>query len=161
MRPFRESDLDAYAAMLMTPEVQRWLHIPPSFDRDLAWQQMAVWLGQWELRGTGQWALEEKTTGAFVGRAGLHRPEREDWPGIECGWTLHPQHWGKGYATEAGAASVEYAFAHHDVDALYSIILHENIGSQNVARRLGFEPWEERLFKFFPEAPHKIWRRGR
>ena len=35
---------------------------------------MAQQLGQWELRGTGQWALEEKASGAFVGRAGMHFP---------------------------------------------------------------------------------------
>ena len=63
----------------------------------------------------------------------MHWPERADWPGIEIGWAFHPRHWGKGYATEAGAASVEYAFAHHDVDALYSVILPENKRSQ--ARR--------------------------
>ena len=104
---------------------------------------MAQRLGQWELRGTGQWALEEKASGAFVGRAGTHWPERDDWPGIEIGWALHPDHWGKGYATEAGAAAVEYAFAHHDVDALYSVILPENTASQAVARRLGFTLWRD------------------
>jgi [ribosomal protein S5]-alanine N-acetyltransferase len=119
---------------------------------------MAHWLGQWELRGTGQWALEEKATGAFAGRAGLHRPERPDWPGIELGWALHPDHWGKGYATEAGAAARDYAFGHHDVDAIYSLILHENTRSQAVARRLGFTPWEERVLAFFPSLPHVIWR---
>jgi RimJ/RimL family protein N-acetyltransferase len=119
---------------------------------------MASWLGQWELRGTGQWALEEKSTGAFVGRAGSHWPERDGWPGIEIGWSLHPDHWGNGYATEAGAAARDHAFAHHDVDALYSVILPENTRSQAVARRLGFTPWQERTFAFFPEMPHVIWR---
>ena len=87
-----------------------WLHIPESLDRSDAWQQMAWFLGQWELRGTGHWALEEKNSGQFVGRAGLHRPERHDWPGVEVGWVLHPDYWGKGYATEAGAAAVRYGF---------------------------------------------------
>jgi RimJ/RimL family protein N-acetyltransferase len=158
LRPFRESDLDAYTALLQTPEVRASLHLPDDIGREQAWQQMAMWLGQWELRGTGQWALEEKSSGTFVGRAGTHRPERADWPGIEVGWTLHPEHWGKGYATEAGAASVRYAFAHHDVDALYSVILPENRASRAVARRLGFEPWQERTLSFFPSMPHMIWR---
>ena len=59
-------------------------------------------------------------------------------PGIEIGWALHPDHCGKGYTTEAGAAAVEYTFAHHDVDALYSVILPENPRRRPVARRLGF-----------------------
>jgi RimJ/RimL family protein N-acetyltransferase len=91
----------------------------------------------------------------------MHRPARDEWPGIEIGWALHPDHWGKGYATEAGAASVQYAFAHHDVDAIYSCILAENTRSQAVARRLGFTPWEERVLSHFPSMPHMIWRLAR
>jgi ribosomal-protein-alanine N-acetyltransferase len=144
--------------MMQTPQVRASLYVPDDYGPENAWQQMAMWLGQWQLRGTGQWALEEKATGTFVGRAGSHRPERDDWPGIEIGWALHPDQWGKGYATEAGAAAVEHAFANHDVDALYSCILEENTASQAVAKRLGFTPWEKRTMKFFPLKPHMIWR---
>jgi RimJ/RimL family protein N-acetyltransferase len=159
MRPFREDDLDAYTAVLQTPEVRSWLLLPDDIDREEAWQQMARWLGQWELRGTGQWALEERATGAFVGRAGSHWPERAEWPGIEIGWTLHPDYWGKGYATEAGAVAVEHAFATHpDVDALYSCIRLDNGASQSVAKRLGFTEWEKRTFSWIPDTPHMIWR---
>jgi RimJ/RimL family protein N-acetyltransferase len=158
LRPFRESDLEAYTAVLQAPEVRASLHLPDDIGREQAFSQMAGWLGQWQLRSTGQWALQEKATGEFVGRAGSHWPEREDWPGIEIGWTLHPDHWGKGFATEAGAAARDHVFAHHDVDAIYSVILHENKASQAVARRLGFTPWEERTFASFPSLPHMIWR---
>ncbi len=158
LRPFREDDVDAYTAVLQAPEVRAALHLADDVGRYEAWLGMAQQLGQWELRGTGQWALEERSTGAFVGRAGMHFPARADWPGIEIGWTLHPDHWGKGYATEAGAAARDYAFAYHDVDALYSVILPENAPSQAVARRLGFTPWEERVLSFFPSMPHVVWR---
>jgi [ribosomal protein S5]-alanine N-acetyltransferase len=93
LRPFREDDVDAYAALLQTPEVRAALHLPAGVGRGEAWLGIAQTLGQWELRGTGQWALEEKASGAFVGRAGTHSPERADWPGIEVGWALHPDHW--------------------------------------------------------------------
>jgi len=158
LRPFRDDDVDAYTTMLRTPQVRASLHLPDDIGPEQAWQQMAMWLGQWQLRGTGQWALEEKATGQFVGRAGSHWPLRAGWPGIEIGWTLHPDHWGKGYATEAGAAARDHAFASHDVDALYSVILPENLPSQAVARRLGFVPWEERALPHVPELVHVIWR---
>ncbi|MDP9333876.1 MAG: GNAT family N-acetyltransferase [Actinomycetota bacterium] len=158
LRPFREEDVDAYAAVLQTRQVRASLHLPDDVGREQAWLGIAQQLGQWELRGTGQWALEEQATGTFVGRAGMHFPERADWPGIEIGWALHPDHWGKGFATEAGAAAVEYAFVHHPVDALYSVILPENTASQAVARRLGFTLWEQRTFSHFPAIPHGIWR---
>jgi RimJ/RimL family protein N-acetyltransferase len=116
LRPFRESDVDAYTAVLQTPEVRRSLYLPDDIGPEQAWLQMATTLGQWQLRNTGQWALEEKDTGTFVGRAGSFWPHRDDWPGIELGWALHPDHWGKGYATEAGAAARQWVFAHHDVE---------------------------------------------
>ena len=157
LRPFKDDDVDDYFGVLDSPEVRRWLHIPESLDRSDAWQQLAWFVGQWELRGTGHWALEEKKSGQFVGRAGLHRPERHDWPGVEVGWLLHPDYWGRGYATEAGAAAVRYGFEDLQVDKLFSCILPENHRSQAVAKRLGFEFLEERVLAFFPKLPHGIW----
>ena len=101
---------------------------------------MAQWRGQWELRGSGQWAVTERSTGAFVGRAGLHRPEVADWPGLEVGWALRPSYWGKGYATEAGRRSIAYAFEAMGADEVFSVILPSNERSQAVARRLGLIP---------------------
>ena len=56
LRPFRDDDLDDYFAVLDTPEVRRWLHLPAGLTRSDAWQRMAGFMGQWALRGTGQWA---------------------------------------------------------------------------------------------------------
>src|ERR1700760_3065525 len=87
LRPFSESDLEAYTATLQSEPVRTSLHLAETVGRWDAWSQMAAWLGQWELRGTGQWAVEERATGVFVGRAGLHHPAHDDWPGVEIGWT--------------------------------------------------------------------------
>jgi RimJ/RimL family protein N-acetyltransferase len=157
MRPFREEDLDAYTAMLRSEPVRRALHLPDTVSREDAWQQMAAFSGQWHLRNHGPFALEERATGRFVGRAGPHRPERADWPGIEIGWTLDPSVWGRGYATEAGGAAIDWVFAHHNVDVLYSMILAENSASQAVARRLGFRPGTTKVWSFFTDAPHTAW----
>jgi len=157
LRPMEESDLDAYTEMLATPEVGAALHLS-GVSRSDAWLGMAQWRGQWELRGSGQFAVEERSTGSFVGRAGLNRPERDDWPGLEVGWALHPGWWGRGYATEAGAASLAYAFDVMGVPEAFSVILPENVASQAVARRLGLSLVEERVLSSYPAAPHGIWR---
>jgi RimJ/RimL family protein N-acetyltransferase len=158
LRPFREADLDAYTAVLTAEPVRAAMHMPDSVGRTEAWMSMASWLGQWELRGVGNWALEERATGTFVGRAGLNWPERADWPGIEVGWMLHPDRWGRGYATEAGARAIAYAFDELGARELFSVILPENHRSIAVARRLGFHLHEERVLSHFPSAPHGIWR---
>ena len=161
LRPFRDDDLEAYFAIHDTPEVRASLHLPASFDRDEAWKQLALWNGQWTLRHSGQWGVELTATGELIGRAGTHRPERSGWPGLEVGWTLHPARWGRGYATEAGAAAVAWAFEHHDVDELVSVILPDNTASQAVATRLGFRWREDRLLPHFTQIPHGIWVRPR
>ena len=157
LRPFRDDDLDDYFAMMDTPEVRRWLHLSDKFDRDAAWAQMAGLVGQWTLRGTGYWALEERSASRFVGSAGLYNPVRVDWPGVEVGGTLDPSSWGNGYATEAGIAARDHGFGELGVDRLYSCILPDNLASQAVARRLGFTLLEERVMAWYPDAPHGIW----
>lgn len=161
LRPFREDDLDAYHAVIASPQVVTALASARVPTRDDAWEQMAVFLGQWALRGHGQWALEERASGRLVGRAGLHQPERVDWPGLEVGWTLHPAAWGNGYATEAGRAAISYAFGVLDRDEVVSIIAGSNTRSQSVARRLGMTWGEDRLMAWAPDAPLGIWRRHR
>lgn len=157
LRPLAEDDLDRYLEIHTTAEVRASLHLPDTFDRFDAWHQIAVWRGQWALRNSGNWAVESKATGELIGRAGTHRPERLEWPGLEVGWTFDPAHWGKGYATEAGRAAVAWGFANHSVDELVSCILPANQPSQAVAQRLGFTLREERTLPFFPEIPHGIW----
>ncbi len=158
LRPLEESDLDAFTGLMATPEVRAALHLSAVWSRREAWLAMAQWRGQWELRGSGHFAVEERATGSFVGRAGLHRPEQDDWPGLEVGWTLHPDWWGMGYATEAGAASLAYAFDVMGEPEVFSVILPENLASQAVAQRLGLSLVGERVLSSYPAAPHGIWR---
>ncbi len=158
LRAFSEADLERYFEIHSAPEVRASLHIPDTFSREDAWNQMARWMGQWTMRRSGNWAVELKATSELIGRAGTHRPgQRPGWPGLECGWTFDPAHWGEGYATEAGRATVEWAWANHDDDEIFSVILPENSPSQAVARNLGFTLREERLIPFFPTAAHGIW----
>ena len=160
LRPFREDDLDAYHAVIASDEVVAALTAPTVPTRADAWEQMALFLGQWELRGHGQWAVTERATGRLVGRAGLHQPERPEWPGLEVGWTLLPASWGRGYATEAGAAAIAYAFDTLERDEVVSVIAPDNARSQAVARRLGLRWVEDRTMAWSP-ARLGIWRRRR
>ncbi len=135
LRALGPRDLDAYAAMYADPEVMRFLEHGRPLDRGAAWRSMAVHLGHWRLRGYGQWALVERSSGELVGRAGLWQPE--GWPGLEVGWLLARRHWGRGFATEAGGAAVAYAFEVVGVDRVVSLIRPENGASIRVAERLG------------------------
>lgn len=135
LRALRLDDLDAFARMYADPEVMRFLEQGAPLDRAAAFRAIAAHLGHWQLRGFGQWALEDRATGAFIGRAGLWQPE--GWPGLEVGWVLDRAAWGHGYATEAGHAAIDYAFEVLQADEVISLIRPQNIGSIRVAERLG------------------------
>lgn len=134
LRPFRESDFEAYAEMCSDHEVMRYL-TGSTFSRLDAWRHLAIIVGHWQLRGYGMWAVEEKETGELVGRIGFYNPE--GWPGFELGWTLIRNRWGRGYATEGARAALAHAFTDMDRDHVISVIYPENLASIRVAERLG------------------------
>lgn len=135
MRGFREEDLDEWAAISADPEVTRWVGDDDGLSREDAWRQMAYFLGHWELRGCGQWALVERDGGRLVGRAGLMYPEA--WPGLEVGWLVAREFWGRGYAPEAGRASMDWARDALGADHIISLIEDANERSARVAEKLG------------------------
>lgn len=136
LRSFKETDLDQYAEMCADPEVMRFISTGGKvLSRAESWRNMAMVIGHWTLRGYGLWAVEEKASKLMIGRVGLWQPE--GWPGLEVGWTLLKSAWGKGYATEAGKASINYGFEVLKQPSLISLIDPKNYASQKVATRLG------------------------
>jgi RimJ/RimL family protein N-acetyltransferase len=133
MRGWRQEDFDAYAASSADAHVQRFLGGPQ--DRDESWRSFAMQVGHWHLRGYGQWALERRADGRLLGRAGLWYPD--GWFGLEVGWKLHRDAWGHGYATEAAAASLAWAWDNVGADRIISVIHPDNAASLRVAGRLG------------------------
>jgi RimJ/RimL family protein N-acetyltransferase len=153
LRGWREEDFEPFAAMMAQPEVARFLTVDrmPQ-DRNAAWRGMAIFVGHWAILGFGMFVVEEKASGAFVGRVGPWRPE--GWVGFELGWGLDRRFWGKGYATEAARAAGDWAFDSFPIDQLVSLIHVDNTASQNVAKRLGERPGAQTLHA---GMPHVIW----
>jgi RimJ/RimL family protein N-acetyltransferase len=141
LRGWRRRDLEAHAEMSADPEVMRYIGDGKVLDRGQSWREIAMHIGHWALRGYGQWALERKEDGASLGRAGLWNPP--GWPGLEVGWKLARHAWGQGYATEGGAAAIEWAWATLDAPRLISVIQPGNERSIRVAERLGMRRLEE------------------
>ena len=71
--------------MMADPDVTRYLADGRPLSRGDAWRQLAMIIGHWELRGFGLWAVEERSSGAFLGRIGCFEPE--GWPGFEIGYS--------------------------------------------------------------------------
>jgi ribosomal-protein-alanine N-acetyltransferase len=132
---FAERHFEAYASMLADPTSTRFVGDGEPLDRMNAWRSMAMLLGHWALRSYGMWAIEQKETGQFIGRVGLHQPE--GWPDLELGWMLMANHRGHGYATEGGRAALDFAFRTMNSPRVVSLIRSDNTAFERVARRLG------------------------
>ena len=139
LRPIAPEDVEPHCALMADPEIARFLTVdkrPQS--RNAAWRAFASYLGHWTLRGYGFFSVFEKATGDWVGRVGPWMPE--GWPGLECGWAIRRESWGRGYAPEAAVAAIRWIFATQpQLDRIISIIDPQNSNSQSVAEKVGEE----------------------
>ncbi|MEO8401319.1 MAG: GNAT family N-acetyltransferase [Gammaproteobacteria bacterium] len=80
----------------------------------------------------------EKTSGKFVGRAGLiHLAFDETQPDIEVAYALTQESWHKGYATELCRALIAWGFKHLAVEKLVGVIEPKNEASRHVLEKAG------------------------
>jgi RimJ/RimL family protein N-acetyltransferase len=133
LRALHADDLEGFASMHADPEVMRNLGTGQTRTPAESFDMMARMLGQWDLRGYGMFAIEEASTGAFAGRAGILHPL--SWPEPELAYGLSRPFWGRGYATEAARAIRDWGFARGL--AMASFILPGNDASAAVVRKLG------------------------
>ncbi len=137
LRPLRSDDTDAFSAMNADPEVMRYF--PACLDRDETEALTIRMERHLERHGFGWWALEVRDGATFIGFAGLLHPafQAHFTPCVEIGWRLARAHWGKGYATEAARACLDFAFGELGLDEVVSMAVVDNLRSRAVMERLG------------------------
>ena len=133
LRPIRVEDFDAYAEFMADPESARF--IGGTQSRPLAWRGFLQLAGAWQLQGFSMFSVLSSETGEWIGRVGPWVPE--GWPGTEVGWGILRRQCGRGFATEAAIASIDWAFATLGWDEVIHCIAPDNHASQAVAARLG------------------------
>ena len=133
LRPPEAQDLDGFAELVADEDSARFIGgVQP---RPVAWRQLCVMAGSWATQGFAMFSVIDKTSGRWIGRVGPWLPE--GWPGTEVGWSLLRSAWGKGYAVEGAAATIDWAFDHLGWDEVVHCIDPDNIRSAAVAERLG------------------------
>jgi RimJ/RimL family protein N-acetyltransferase len=165
LRGWRTDDFEPYAAMLADPGTARFITRKgePLSKREV-WTEMAFLIGHWQILGHGMFVVEERASGAFVGRIGPLAPPA--WPDFEIAWGLAASACGKGYAQEAARAAITWSFETFPLDRIISIIHPLNVASQRVAERVGecrtavrFTPFREPCDIW--ELRREDWLRGR
>ena len=130
-----EADRDVAARWNADPEFTH--HLAGVQTREQSDAGFDRWQRHWDEHGFGLLVIEWRETGEPIGRTGpqFHRI----WPhDPEVGWALDPAWWGRGIATEAGAASVAWTFGELDFPRVVSITTEANTASRRVMAKLGF-----------------------
>jgi [ribosomal protein S5]-alanine N-acetyltransferase len=160
LRRIVPEDFAFYARMHAIPAVARYLGHgrPRSREESLAWLQAT--LRSYEDHALGQLAVMRKADGLLIGRCGLSDLivescsvsdgvprawfQRAEAPADaqvvferELGYTLDPEYWRHGYATEAARCVFNYACAVLNESRIVSLIHAGNERSLRVAARLG------------------------
>ncbi len=143
-------DLDDLFRLWTTPEVFRFISGKPS-TREECWARLLRYIGHWTAFGYGFFGAVEKASGRYVGECGLMDFRREISPllddSAEAGWVFSPQASGKGLATEAMSAILDWYGMRPDAKPLACIIAPENTASIGVAKKLGFVRESEALYR--------------
>lgn len=146
LRPFRDADRDAFAAINGDPKVSGWLGGP--VDRaasDAGIDRINAHIAE---HGFGFWAAERKADGRLIGMIGLKQiaPELPPAPAIEAGWRLSPDAWGQGYVTEGAKATLAWGFAQIPACEIVAITAVGNLRSRAVMQRIGMVEQPDRAF---------------
>lgn len=136
LRRWHTSDLESAIAMGLDPMVMR--HFPALQSADETKALVESREQHIDAHGFGTWAVERKETQELIGACGC---KYLTWPhtlpsDVEVGWRFHVSAWGKGFATEAAAASLRHTFKTAGLAHIVSFTVQANTPSWSVMERL-------------------------
>ena len=138
------SDVDALNTIQSDPQHMRYY--PNPFDRDetVAWIERA--LAHEAQHGYGLWAIEDRTSGEFLGNCGPVHQVVDGASELEIGWSVTPRRANQGIATEAATAVRDHCFGTLGSTHVISLVRPENVPSARVAEKLGMTVWKETVY---------------
>jgi RimJ/RimL family protein N-acetyltransferase len=154
LRRLEQDDVEHLVELDSDPQVMRFINGGRATTRcEIENEVLPAFLGHYErYAGLGFWAVEEKSTGRFVGWFYLRPAESAPAREAELGYRLLRSDWGKGYATEGSRALLDKAFAELGVDRVVASTMAVNVASKRVMEKAGLrfvrifhQPWPDRI----------------
>ncbi len=141
------SDFNAWLPFFKNPaSFQHW-----KMKRELPEEECKKWFARQEERYLrdegGMNTLIEKNTDKLIGYAGLLVQMVDDQSELEIGYSLLPEFWHKGYATEAARKCLDFAFENNFAESLISIISLSNTPSAKIATKNGMKIEKRTTYK--------------
>jgi RimJ/RimL family protein N-acetyltransferase len=139
LQPYDEKDIKSFLEWVNDPECRHYARnmFPQTFESEKKWiAEQSIYTQKADAIGFGIWLAEEQRIIGSIGLFGLDYSGGNCWMGLEIG---DKKCWGKGYATDAGALILDYAFGELGMHKVIVGIYSPNKGSQGVARKLGFK----------------------
>ena len=137
LREWRDDDVEAWVKMNADPRVAEFLG--RSYSRELSESTAVAIRRQLAEVGYGWWVVDVRGGPSFAGVVALQDVpfEAPFTPAHEIGWRFASENWGKGYATEAARAVLDFAFRELGWEEVVAITALTNLRSQRVMQRLG------------------------
>lgn len=135
LTPVTPADVDALHAMWTDADVRRYLWDDVVIDRATAAAVVEQSARDWRERGYGLWLIADAATGDVAGFVGFR--SSGDTPEPELLYGLLPRYWGRGLATEAAQAALQYAFGTLGLPCVHAATNPPNAASVQVLERLG------------------------
>ena len=137
LRPMGVGDTDAVFAMRSDAAVQRYGSHPPWTERQTAVDYIARNAEAMAAGTHAQFAIERREDGVVVGTCTLYALDAQC-RRADIGYVLLPSQWGRGYATEANTALLDWGFGALDLNRVEADIDPRNVASARALERLGF-----------------------
>jgi RimJ/RimL family protein N-acetyltransferase len=142
MRDMLPSDDEGMFALDSDAEVHRYLGGKTVQSIEESRRVIEFVREQYIVNGIGRWAVTEKSTGAFIGWAGMKyitEPLNGHTNIYDIGYRLIKKYWGRGYGTESALASVQYAWNVMQLKELYGAAAIDNIASRKILEKTGLQ----------------------
>ena len=138
LRAITEADASALFEIFSDGDVMRYWSRPPMTSRDQARALATEIQVHWLARTLFQWGIAERAGGALVGTCTLYRWDRAH-ARAEIGYALRKDRWGRGLASEAVAAVLDFAFGRMGLHRVGADTDPRNVASARLLERLGFK----------------------
>jgi RimJ/RimL family protein N-acetyltransferase len=149
------SDLDMLVALRSDFEIMKNTGYGGTQTKEEVREYLDFAISYQEKHRIGFCLVFEKESGNFIGEAGLfHLLFDDSQPEIELGYHLYKKFWGKGYGTELTKALIRWGFQHLSVNKLVSTTYPDNVASQKVLKKAGFDCMSK---KQLPDGEELFW----